>query len=295
MKKPRNVLVFAAILLSGFMLITAQADFGFCVIPSPTYYVTIEKTVDQNTLTLSVGQSIVLNYEIVVTVSDTEPAPGICYFPLYPGEAIVVNDSAIGYLPDFKIYYSDGPGEYKHQYQYTVGPYDFCGEYVINNEACLEYNPLPPPDDCCAAVAVMVSVPCDDGCTLTPGYWKTHSEYGPAPYDDTWAMLTDGADTPFFGTGQTYYQVLWTEPRGGNAYYILAHAYIAAELNVLNGASIPSMILEAWNQAGELLDTYDGTAPSIPKRTSDRNLAIELAQMLDAYNNGYVGPGHCSE
>ena len=26
------------------------------------------------------------------------------------------------------------------------------------------------------------------GCTLTQGYWKTHSENGPAPYDDNWAI-----------------------------------------------------------------------------------------------------------
>jgi len=83
------------------------------------------------------------------------------------------------------------------------------------------------------------SVPCGgDGCTLTPGYWKTHSAYGPAPYDPTWALI--GEDTPFFLSGISYYEALWTEPKGGNAYYILAPAYIAARLNVLNGASIPA-------------------------------------------------------
>ena len=62
---------------------------------------------------------------------------------------------------------------------------------------------------------IIVDVPCDGGCTLTPGYWKTHSEYGPAPYDDTWALMPAGADTPFFGTGVSYYEMLWTEPQGG--------------------------------------------------------------------------------
>ena len=31
----------------------------------------------------------------------------------------------------------------------------------------------------------------DTPCTLTQGYWKTHSSYGPAPYDVTWAILGD--------------------------------------------------------------------------------------------------------
>ena len=72
------------------------------------------------------------------------------------------------------------------------------------------------------------------GCSLTPGYWKNHSQYGPAPYDATWAQV--GEDTIFFLSNQTWYEVLWTAPKKGNAYYILAHAYIAAYLNELNGA-----------------------------------------------------------
>jgi hypothetical protein len=136
----------------------------------------------------------------------------------------------------------------------------------------------PPPPDC--------------GCTLTFGYWKTHSEYGPAPYDDTWAMLPQGADTPFFDTGMTYYEVLWTEPKGGNAFFILAHQYIAAELNVLNGACLPEYVEKAWNNAAMLLDRYDDPPPLIPSG-KDRAWAIKLYEKLDAYNNGYMGVPHC--
>ena len=130
-----------------------------------------------------------------------------------------------------------------------------------------------------------------DGCTLTPGYWKTHSEYGPAPYDSTWAMLPAGADTPFFSSGQSYYEALWTEPKGGNAYYILAHAWIAAQLNFLNGAD-PEDAQAAFAQAMVLLSAYDD---SIPKKDPNRAIAIGLAEILDDYNNGIIGPGHCAE
>jgi hypothetical protein len=135
---------------------------------------------------------------------------------------------------------------------------------------------------------------CNGGCTLTPGYWKTHSEYGPAPYDDTWAQLAGGADTPFFLSGQSYYEVLWTSPKG-NAYYILAHAYIAAELNFLNGAN-PSAAQAAFDEATSLFGTYSPAEIAALKGNNPlRANFLELATILDDYNNGIIGPGHCSD
>jgi hypothetical protein len=142
---------------------------------------------------------------------------------------------------------------------------------------------------------VNATVACDVGCTLTPGYWKTHSEKGPAPYDDTWAELASGADTPFFTSGQSYHDVLWTAPKG-NAYYILAHAWIAAELNQLNGASIPADVLASFDAATGLLASYTPAQVAAFKgNNAVRKQLIELAGTLDAYNNGLTGPGHCSD
>jgi hypothetical protein len=137
---------------------------------------------------------------------------------------------------------------------------------------------------------VLVEVPCEGGCTLTPGYWKTHSKYGPAPYDETWALL--GEDTAFFLSGQSYYEVLWTNPSGGNAYYILAHPYIAAKLNLLNGAASTPEVAEALAFAEDFFSTY---SPTQKLSKSVREQAIYYADILDQYNNGYLGPGHCSE
>ena len=133
-------------------------------------------------------------------------------------------------------------------------------------------------------------MPCAGGCSLTPGYWKTHSEFGPAPYDNTWAQLPNGASTPFYLSGKTYYQVLWTPPQG-NAYYILAHAFIAAKLNGLNGANT-SVITGALAWSETFFNTY---TPSSTLSKSLRGLALTYATQLDMYNNGYIGPGHCSE
>ena len=104
---------------------------------------------------------------------------------------------------------------------------------------------------------------------------------------------------PFFGTGLTWYEALWTTPQGGNAYYILAHAYAAAYLNGLNGADT-SVITDELAHAAYLLDQYDGDPMSMDGlRGRDaqtvRQGFIDTAYVLDQYNNGYIGPGHCSE
>ena len=134
------------------------------------------------------------------------------------------------------------------------------------------------------------------GCTYTQGYWKTHSKYGPAPDDETWALVEEnGENSLFFNTGQTWYKVLWTQPRRGNAYYILAHQYIAAHLNVLNGADT-SDITDELEHAEDLLDQYDGNPKSMANiRGFIRYDFIRTAEVLDDYNNGDIGPGHCDD
>lgn len=140
-----------------------------------------------------------------------------------------------------------------------------------------------------ASHSIAVTIACAQGCTLTQGYWKTHSSYGPAKYDDTWALLANGADTAFFGTGMTWYQILWTAPQG-SAYIILAHQWAAATLSILNGAD-GSAVAAQLAAAQTLLSTY--TPSTLPN--NKRNTALQLAYTLDQYNNGLIGPGHCSE
>jgi hypothetical protein len=128
------------------------------------------------------------------------------------------------------------------------------------------------------------------GCTYTQGYWKTHSKYGPAPYDDGWERLEpDGEDTIFFLNRQSWYEVFWTAP-AGNAYYILAHQYMAAVLNVLNGAS-PIGIVPTLADAEGLFNTY--TPDQVAGNPSLHGEFVDLAEILDDYNNGLIGPGHC--
>lgn len=206
-------------------------------------------------------------------------------------ECIDVTDDQGG--PLGTVCYSDLPKTF--EYTLEIGPYEVCGEYTFVNVASFVTNDTGATgnDD----HTVTVDVPCEVGCTLTQGYWKTHSEYGPARWpDDTWLLiLPDGPDTTFYLSGQTYLEVMRTPP-AGNAYYNLASQYIAAKLNVLSGASTTAEVDTALASADALFQQYTPTQIAALKgNNAVRKEFISLASTLDRYNNGLIGPGHCDE
>ncbi len=129
---------------------------------------------------------------------------------------------------------------------------------------------------------------CNDNCTLTLGYWKTHSSYGPAPYDDVWGGRED---LMFFSSGLTYIQVLNNAPKG-NAYYILARQYIAGKFNEFVGVSITPEVTAALVWARDYFIAYNPTTGNEKPIRAD---AIYYADLIDQYNSGAIGPGHCSD
>ena len=158
-----------------------------------------------------------------------------------------------------------------------------CGSEVeLNNTATLiERDSKAERTD--GAVVIITTGDCpESGCTLTQGYWQNHADPGKKQYDVTWDELSDGPETPFFTSGKTYLEVLET-PVAGDKYYILAHQYIAAELNILRGAS-DSTIAEEMEWAKEYFEGVSATDEEI----------VEWADKLDKFNNGLIGPGHCS-
>ncbi len=197
-------------------------------------------------------------------------------------ECISVSDTLFGNLGT--VCKNEAPKTFT--YSVSVGGYGTCGEYYVDNTASFITNDTFTPGS--DNWRVTITVPCATGCSLTPGYWKTHSSFGPAPYDDTWAQV--GENTSFFLSGKSWYQALWTSPQG-NAYYILAHAYIAAHLNQLNGADVSAVAAQlAWAEG-----FFATTSPSAALSKSTRTYVLSVASILDNYNNGLIGPGHCSE
>ena len=123
-----------------------------------------------------------------------------------------------------------------------------------------------------------------EGCTLTQGYWKNHSELAsnrnqvrdwPAPFDERDTMC-----------GESLLDILNVAPRG-EAWYILAHQFIAASLNAASGASTDGMAADLEEAEALLLSSCGGIS------SGDRARAIELSELFDAYNNGLLGPAHC--
>jgi hypothetical protein len=137
--------------------------------------------------------------------------------------------------------------------------------------------------------------PPETGCTRTPGYWKTHADPTKKQFDTTWNAV-GGPNAPFFGSGETYIQILNQDKSGGNAYYILAFQWIAAELNQEAGASITGAAAAAFAAGEALLSSH--TPSEIGALSGDdplRQQFISAAATLDDYNNGVIGPGHCED
>ncbi len=200
-------------------------------------------------------------------------------------ECITVSDTYAGSLGD--VCFEAGTLPRIFTYSRWIGPYATCGTYRVDNTASFITNDTGTAGS--DAWTITVNIPCE-GRTLTPGYWKTHSKYGPAPYDDAWACI--GEDAVFYKSGKTWYQVLWTSPSGGNAYYILSYQYIAAKLNICNGASYPPEVAVAIAWAETFFNTYKPT-DKLNRRL--RNQAIYYAGVLADYNEGVIGPGHADE
>ena len=184
-------------------------------------------------------------------------------------------------------------------YQRTLGPFE-CGDHSVTDTVTVTNAEVLAQD----SVTINVHVLCDHGCTLTQGYWKNHSDQGPAPFDATWNLLPDvDGDTVaeqesenFFLSGQTWLGVFRTSPSGGNVYYILAHQYMAAVLNMLGGASSTSAVDSALAGAATFFMTYTpAQAGALGKNSAARQTALARATTLNNYNTGLIGPGHCDD
>jgi hypothetical protein len=67
---------------------------------------------------------------------------------------------------------------------------------------------------------------------------------------------------------------------------------MAAKLNILKGTYAPSIVLNAINWAELFFNTNN---LSMPLTKTQANQAKYYASILASYNEGLIGPGHCSE
>lgn len=225
-------------------------------------------------------------------------------FPIQPVSetdecAVLYRDSSGVKIPIDTLCSLQGAVEYSERPY--IGPYtspDQCDTHQVHLTVGIQG--LESLKSVVDAHSFSVIVPCNTGCTLSQNYWNNHAQNGIAVYDDNWLQLGDadsdgqkeGENETFYQSGRTYWNVLNT-PNSSNPYWNLAKAFIAADLNVKNGAD-PSVIQTTYNAALVLLQTYSpGQVPTLPAVI--RKNFILFANALERFNNGTSGPGSCSD
>ncbi|HOP07319.1 MAG TPA: DNRLRE domain-containing protein [candidate division Zixibacteria bacterium] len=137
-----------------------------------------------------------------------------------------------------------------------------------------------------------------DGCTRTIGYWKTHAGFGPQD-DDVTPLLPvylgdmGGAKSLFIDNAAAAVDVFKMKAYGGakNGIAKLYAQLLGARLNMLSGASTMD-VADAMSEADAFLANHDWMDWS-SLSPMDQQMVLAWKDMLDDFNNGYIGPGHC--
>jgi hypothetical protein len=219
-------------------------------------------------------------------------------------ECVEVTDNLGGYLGQFC---TDGVETKNYSYSYEVGPFLECGEQQIINIAELLTNDT-------QTVAsdtwqVNVDVPCDEGCTLTIGYWKNHAGFGPQN-DMVTELLPQWLGNENLcsllgirfcsnksvkvDTNVLAVQYLSMKEFGkpSNGITKLYAQLLAAKLNLASGAG-STTVDNIIKEADSFLSQHNYKDwDKLSKQ--DKSYVLYLMTKLDQFNNGEIGPGHCS-
>jgi hypothetical protein len=252
---------------------------------------------------LAAGQNLVCTYTYSF-VSEPVSLPSVATVTLqnspsgstsFTGNATVTSATATANEVDKSVTVTDGADTLgtasdtkSFVYAKTLS-FATCGPQTVSNTATLTTSDTHATASATATVAVTVPCVSSGGCTLSQGYWKNHAESS-KHYDSRWAVV-GGSGSQFFLSGKTWLQVFGTSVNG-NAYYQLADQYMAAKLNVLNGAS--NAVASQMSQAESLFATYTPANASTASSTVKAQFT-NLASTLGSYNEGAIGPGKCSE
>jgi hypothetical protein len=172
-------------------------------------------------------------------------------------------------------------------YSHTVGPYSTSGTFTVINTATFTTKDTGATGS--ASWTVNVNVP-SSGCTLTIGYWKTHSSKI-TPLLPILLGTSGGTKTVTVNTASQAVTILGI-PVASNGIDKLYAQELAAKLSIANGAD-GSAVASTISAADTFLATHSDADWSSLTKTQQQQI-LSWATTLDNYNNGLTGPGHCS-
>ncbi|MGE5328961.1 MAG: hypothetical protein ACM3KR_05590 [Deltaproteobacteria bacterium] len=182
-------------------------------------------------------------------------------------------------------------------YSRSIGPFSSCGDYAVTNTASFITNDTGSTGS--SSWTVNVHVPCA-GCTLTIGYWKTHAGFGPqsdmvTPLLPVYLGTPGGSKTILVSNNVIAVNILnqnvYGEPSNGITK--LYAQLLGAKLNAANGAD-DSAVSSIISAADAFLVTHNFTN-WVGLSKSEKQKVLGWVTILDNYNNGLIGPGHCSQ
>jgi len=198
------------------------------------------------------------------------------------------------------------PGDYYVEFiapeSYAISPQDQGGDDANDSDAdlvtgktiCTTLDPgeYDPTWDC-----GLYRVP-QEGCTLTIGFWKTHSGFGPQDnvtgmYLPQWLGTAGGTHSIAVTDSAIAHDILMRNVYGSNSNGItkLYAQMLAAKLNIAAGAD-PTDVTAFIALADAFLADHDYTDwDSLDKPT--QKMVLGWMSEFDDYNNGIIGPGHC--
>jgi len=133
-----------------------------------------------------------------------------------------------------------------------------------------------------------------NGCTYGKGYWKNHGEEV-MDLLPIWLGTDDGDKSLAVTNADTAYLVLqqhtFGEPKNGIT-KLYAHL-LATKLNIANDAN-PSDISDVVDEADAFLADYGYMDWDMLDKDMQKSV-LGWKDMLEKYNEGYIGPGSCDE
>jgi len=188
-------------------------------------------------------------------------------------------------------------------YPKNFGPFPEAGTSSHTNTACIATDDGQPKCDA-VTIPITVSGPVPpggnpgEGCTLTQGYWKSHTgaNFNGFQHLQLQNLIDAAGGSISLGTMEITTveeaNAVFLAAQGDDLIAKLKSQLLAAILNILSsadGTDIEDTIDDA--------DAFLSANSVIPKGKTGSALRAEataLISALDAYNNGDIGPGHCT-